>query len=111
MLKLLWVVAVLAVTGAPAMAQQPFAFTQMGYQQLVGPAAATFLTVPSGGAKIIEVCVSTQAIRYRDDGVAPTATIGIPVSAGTCFQYSGPLPLIQFIQQAPTATIDVSYYR
>jgi hypothetical protein len=109
-MKIILLAALLCLISLAASAQQPFSFTQMGYQQIVGPAAATNLTVPQG-AKIIQVCVSTQAIRYRDDGVAPTSTVGIPVSAGTCFQYSGPLPLIQFIQQAATATIDVSYYR
>ena len=102
--------ALLALAGV-ALAQQPFSFTAMGYQQITGPVAATNLTVPSGGAKIAQICIETQAVRYRDDGVAPTAAIGIPVAAGTCFQYSGPLTVVQFIQQAATAVIDVAYYR
>jgi hypothetical protein len=64
--------------------------------------------------RIVQVCVSGASIRYRDDGVAPTAGIGVPVTISTntptvCFQYSGNLRAIQFIGSG--ATIDVAYYR
>ncbi len=67
------------------------------------------LIVPSG-ATIAEICVEGAAVRYRDDGTAPTATVGIPVAAGSCFQYSGPLSSLQFIAQSGSPTLDVSYY-
>jgi hypothetical protein len=74
--------------------------------------SATALTVPAG-ATLAEVCVESQAVRYRDDGVAPTSASGIPVAAGSCYQYSGPtlLAAVQFIAQTAGATLDVSYYR
>lgn len=68
------------------------------------------LTVPSG-ATIAEICVEGAAVRYRDDGVAPTATVGMPVAAGSCFPYSGPLSSVQFIAQSGSPTLDVSYYK
>ncbi len=73
-------------------------------------ATATSLTVPAG-SEIIEVCVETAGVRYRDDGTAPTSSTGIPVSSGTCFQYGGPLNKIQFIAQSGSPTINVSYYK
>ena len=101
---------------ATARAQsQPYVYTPIvgSFQQISSPATATGLTLPAAGspAKIVEICVETQAIRYRDDGTAPTSMIGIPVAVGTCFQYSGNLAAIQFIQQASGAVIDVAYYR
>ena len=76
----------------------------------ISVATATALSAPSG-ATLAQVCVENAAIRYRDDGIAPTSAIGMPVSSGTCFQYSGPLGAIQFIAQAGSPTIDVLYYK
>ena len=72
--------------------------------------AATALTVPSGTA-YAHICVEGQAVRYRDDGVAPTATVGMPIAAGACIDYVGPFAAIRFISQTSGATIDVAYYR
>ena len=72
--------------------------------------SATTLTVPVGTG-VAEICIEGQAARYRDDGTAPTASNGIPVAAGACFQYSGPLNKISFIGQTSGATLDVSYYK
>lgn len=101
---------------ATARAQQPYVFTPIGVQQYSSLATATPLTVPTqppapGPPKIIEICVEGAAVRYRDDGTAPTSSVGIPVAAGTCFQYAGNIAAIQFIQQSSGAVIDVSYYR
>ena len=71
---------------------------------------ATSLTVPAG-ATIAQICVEGAGVRYRDDGVTPTASVGMPAAAGACFQYSGPLSVVQFIAQSGSATIDVLYYK
>ena len=85
---------------------------QMGLSVTSG--AAVSLTPPAGGkATIAQICVETATVRYRDDGVAPTSSTGMPVAGGTtpsCFQYAGPLSQIQFIAVSATATIDVLYY-
>lgn len=85
-------------------------FTPIGYQQLTGMAAATNLTVPQA-ARFAEITVEAQGVRYRDDGVAPTTTVGMPVAAGVAFQYSGNLNAIQFIAQVAGAILNVLYYR
>ena len=72
--------------------------------------SATSLTVPAG-SYIAEICVEGQAARYKDDGGTPTTSSGIPVAAGTCFQYAGPLKTFQIIGVTSGATIDVSYYQ
>ena len=70
----------------------------------------TLLSEPPS-AKFAEICVEGQSARYTDDGTTPTASIGIPVTVGTCFQYAGPLAAFQIIGQAAGGTIDVSYYK
>jgi hypothetical protein len=63
-------------------------------------------------AKILQICVSGAAVRYTSNpAVTPTAGIGIPVAAGACFQYSGPITTVQFIQQAATATLDIESFQ
>jgi hypothetical protein len=95
----------------PALAQQvAYVYTPLGFQQITPVPAATALTVPDG-ARVAEICVETNEVRYRDDATAPTTGVGIPVVSGSCFQYSGALTAIQFIQVISPATLDVSYYR
>lgn len=52
-----------------------------------------------------------QNVMWRDDGTAPTATVGMPLlTTDPPFEYAGDLTVIQFIQTAATAVLDVSYY-
>ena len=83
--------------------------TPLGYQQVTSTAAAFALTVPAG-ATIAEIAVEAQAVRYRDDGTDPTATIGMPVASGVRFTYVGNLSAIKFIAQTAGAILNVSYY-
>lgn len=82
----------------------------LGYQQVVGAPTTTTLTIPTGGAIAMILTTTTNAIRWRDDGVAPTATVGYPLAAGAELEYTGQLNKFQFIEQASAATVDISYY-
>lgn len=109
-MKRLLVVAGLLMA-APAFAQQAtYVYTPLGYQQITSTSPVTLLTVPSA-ARMAQICVETQAVRYRDDGVAPTSTVGMPQAAATCFIYSGNLTAIQFVAQVAGAVLDILYYR
>ena len=90
-----------------------------GYQQIVGLAASTGLTVPTqtvDNQRNVRPCIAllqaeTQAIRWRDDGTAPTATVGMILNVGDApYPYDGDLSMIRFIQVAATATLNVSFY-
>ena len=91
--------------------------TCMGYQQITSLSAAASLTVPvttpNGlNAKpvfALIVCES-QAVRWRDDKTAPTASIGMPLAIGVPLQYDGDLINIQFIEQVAGAKLNISYY-
>jgi hypothetical protein len=80
-----------------------------GYQQITAPAAATALTVPDG-ARYALIKTETQAIRWRDDAVDPTAAIGMLVDIGDEFMYTGQLSKIKVIQAVAGAVVNVSYY-
>ena len=81
----------------------------LGYQQIVGAAVSTALTVPDGTCYVILKPV-TQAIRIRDDGVAPTAAVGYPIPVGIEYIYTGSPAALRLIEQAASATIDILYY-
>jgi len=91
--------------------------TRLGYQQITSLSSATNLTVPSTDVQglscrpaIAIITPESQAVRWRDDGTAPSATVGMPLAAGTTLQYDGDLTKIQFFEQAGGAKLNVSYY-
>lgn len=81
----------------------------LGYQQITNLSDSTALTVPTGATMAL-IVAETQAVRWRDDGVAPTASIGMPLATGVSLSYDGDLKAIRFIQQLASATLNVSYY-
>ena len=80
-----------------------------GYQQIAGLAGVTSLTVPPG-ARIAVISVSGSGVRYRDDGTAPTAALGMPIAAGGSLTYVGALAALQLIPQIGNPTLDIAYY-
>lgn len=82
----------------------------LGYQQITVLTASTGLTVPAGAATAV-VNVESQAVRWRDDGTAPTATVGMPLAAGSTYTFTiSQLSVLRFIEQAVGAKLNVSYY-
>jgi len=90
----------------------------LGYQQITSLGTATGLTVPDKDpvtglnvkANFALITAEAQALRWRDDGVAPTATVGMPLAVGVTLQYDGDLSKIKFIQQVSGGIVNVSYY-
>lgn len=88
-----------------------------GYQQITNLTAAVGLTVPArdslgrvGSPTVAYIRCEGQAVRWRDDGVAPTASVGMNLNVGDVLEYDGDLKSIKFIQEAATAKLNVSYY-
>jgi hypothetical protein len=91
--------------------------TRLGYQQIATLTSATALTVPltdvnglSCRPTIALITPETQGVRWRDDGTAPSASVGMPLAAGVTLQYDGDLTQIQFIEQTASAKLNISYY-
>lgn len=115
-LKAIFGLLALAVTvlgGDVALADSWIQQTPLGYQQITSLSGATHLTVPTGATQAV-IFVEAQAVRFRDDGTAPTATVGAPLGvtgAGLPYVYNGTLSAIQFIEQTSSAKLDILYYR
>lgn len=91
--------------------------TRLGYQQITSLSAATALTVPvrdvnglSCKPSLAMITPETQAVRWRDDGVDPTASVGMPLAAGVTLQYDGDISNIKFIEQTAGAKLNITYY-
>jgi len=82
----------------------------MGYQQLTSVSTATGLTVPAGATMAL-IVAENQSVRWRDDGTAPTAGVGMLLPVNSSLNYDGDLRRIQFIEILASATVNVSYYR
>ena len=89
----------------------------LGYQQITSLSSATKLTVPqkdlsglAGSPRIAIITPEAQAVRWRDDGVAPTASVGMPLAAGVTLQYDGDINQIKFIEQSAGAKLNITYY-
>lgn len=90
-----------------------------GYEQLaVSNAAAgvggTKIPAASGGALYgatgVLITVETAAVRWRSDGVAPTATVGNPLDVGVPFFYTGDPSRLLFIRQTIDAVVNLNYF-
>src|SRR6516225_9714539 len=59
-------------------------YQPLGYQQIAAGGLTSAVPLPSipAGARVAQVCAEAQAVRYRDDGVAPTAAVGMPIASG-----------------------------
>ena len=89
----------------------------IGYEQITSLSASTGLNPPLTDANGLSckpnfalITPETQAVRWRDDGVPPTASVGMPLAAGVTLQYDGDLSRIRFIQQSASSKINISYY-
>lgn len=91
--------------------------TPLGYQQISAAtlATATKLTVPTG-AVVAYVSVDTAAVRWRDDGTAPTTAIGMQIigtaTLSPVVAFAGAsMTAVQFILVGAGAPLlNVSYY-
>lgn len=93
--------------------------TPCGYQQITNVAASVGLTIPTlansttGAVQAPTYCrviPQTQAVRWRDDGVAPTAAVGMPLAVGAELRYDGDLSKIRFFEQAASAALNINFY-
>lgn len=91
--------------------------TRLGYQQITTLTSSIGLTVPQKDLNglackptVAIITPETTGVRWRDDDVAPTASVGMPLAAGVTLQYDGDLSKIRFIEQSASSKINVTYY-
>jgi hypothetical protein len=84
----------------------------LGFEQLTLTGTAQQLTVPAGATFAI-MRVSTADASWRDDGTAPTASIGFSLlhTDVVPFEYWGDLGAFEAIAVSGSPVLNVSYYK
>lgn len=83
----------------------------VGYQQITSVSSVVTLTIPPNvNTQIALIQVESQDVRWRDDGTAPTASVGMLLPKGGIVEYNGDLSKLKFIEVSASAKINVSYY-
>jgi hypothetical protein len=81
------------------------ASTLVSTAQFGGAAAG----IPSGTTKLLIQCAA-QAIRWRDDGTAPTAAVGYPLATGVDLVFTGDFTRLRLIAQVAGAVVNLVAY-
>lgn len=82
----------------------------LGYVQVAVDAAVGLGAIPTG-TTLIQVVPEAQAVRWRDDGVAPTAAVGMPLAVGVTHLYTGAqMASLQYISQVAGAKVNATFY-
>lgn len=81
----------------------------LGYQQITSLSLAKGLSPPLK-SRVCIIQAITQNIRWRDDSIEPTNSVGMVLAAGADMLYTGNLAKIRFIEVAANAELNVSYY-
>lgn len=82
-----------------------------GYTQIADVSGAVGLGTVPAGTRLTLIQAEAQAVRWRDDGVEPTASVGMLLSAGQTLVYNGNPTAIKVIETTATAAVNVTFYR
>lgn len=83
----------------------------VGYRKQANFSASQAIATLPANTTILIITVEGQAVRWRDDGQAPTITDGMLITAGGTLQYNGDPTAMRFIEVAATATLHISCYK
>lgn len=89
----------------------------LGYQQISAGtlAASTALTLPtlSPGESVGYLMVQANGgiVRWRADGTAPTASVGMSIPDGGELNFVGDITKIRFILSTSAPVLDVSFFQ
>lgn len=83
----------------------------MGYQRVAVPTSGvTPLPAAPAGATMAQISIEGAGIRYRDDGVDPSADSGMPLDAGESLTYDAAMGDFRMIGRAAGAFCNVTFY-
>lgn len=100
-----------AQVATPSLPMVPLGYCQLSNTTLASatPLSSCSNGIPTG-ATMAMLQAATDNVEYRDDGTAPTASVGMAIISGAQpWLYSGTLSKIQFISSG--GTLNVSFYR
>lgn len=87
----------------------------LGYSQLTSLGSSTLISSVTGGipagTDTVVLQAETQNVRYRDDGSAPTASVGMILVAGTMYEFSvSQIAAMRVIEVTASAKLNITFY-
>lgn len=92
----------------------------LGYAQLTSIDASTLVSTATfgsagaagipAGTQLLVVQPQSQAIRWRDDGTAPSTTVGMPLAVGATLNYTGNFAALRVISSTAGAGVNLVAY-
>lgn len=90
----------------------------LGYVQIVAATLASAVGIVNGtnvapipaGVKRMVMQAEVANVRWRDDGVDPTAAVGMILAAGDIVEYTGNVAAIKFIAVSGSPLVNLSFY-
>lgn len=83
-------------------------YKQIAFRQVSGPTGAAIPHI--NGAVKCSIHVTGQSVRWRADGVDPTASVGEVIAANGTQEFELPSANLKMIQTAATAVLNITYY-
>jgi len=83
----------------------------LGYVQVASVAAATGVGTVPAHTKAAYIQANGGDVRWRDDGVNPTAAVGMLLTDGQVMKYIGKIADLKFIDAGGTAKLEVTFYK
>ena len=59
---------------------------------------------------LVVINAEAQGLRWRDDGVAPTSSVGMLIPSGATFEYTGNISNLRIINAAAGAIANLAFY-
>src|SRR6185312_14201855 len=84
---------------------------ELGCHQITSFSGATGFPTIDTGATFVFGSVEGNSVRFRDDGVSPTASVGVLIQSNATFYLTENLSNVQFVPTTGTATINYCDYR
>ncbi len=81
-----------------------------GYVQVALSSSSVQQISPPQGASLALVKIEGAGIRYRDDGVDPSASVGMPLAIGESLIYDAVMNSVKVIGQSDGAICNVAFY-
>jgi hypothetical protein len=87
--------------------------SSLGYRQVLAAtvdAGTTLSPIPKGTSRVV-IQAEAQAVRWRDDGVNASTTVGMLLPAGGTLEYKdNGLPQLGFISATAGAILNITFY-
>jgi hypothetical protein len=82
-----------------------------GYTQITSLSSAVGLGTIPNGTRLVIIQAETNDVRWRDDGVNPTTSVGMVLAAGQILSYNGNAAALKVIEVTASAKLNVTYYK